>query len=192
MANGAAFDHVFTLADDEFDAPYYTVRSAPGGLWGEVFPDVRFNALSLEWRGANFLRGAVGLQGAGVPLPNQTRTTWAEQTYVDSGPQFLTPLATIELPTGSPVKVLGGSFIAGMDIPLDEQWITGSYSPDAMDITGRTFMLTLNVKVTDRNLYEKMDYDPAQGGCLGGRNLQRGRHPAGLQVRSGRRYGNPV
>jgi hypothetical protein len=149
--------HAFTLDTDQFSAPYYTVRYAPGNLWGETYQDVRFNALSLDFRGANFLRGSVGMIGG---LPAKVATTgW--NPVIDGGPQFLSPLSTIELPTGTAAKVLGGNFTAGMAIPMDQQWVVGSYSPDDFDIVSRAFALSLVIKITDATLYSKMMYDPA-------------------------------
>ena len=156
-----AYEHTFTLPTDQFAAPYFTLRSAPGNMWGEQMQDCRVSALGLEWRGAQFVRGTVGFQG-GLPLKVAT-TTWSAATQVDNGPQLLAPLATIELPAATAVKCLSGSFMAGMAIPLDEQWIVGSYSPDAQDIVARSFAISLVLKITDATLYSKMTYDPAGG-----------------------------
>jgi hypothetical protein len=158
---GPSYSHAFALPTDQFTAPYYTFRSNPGGLFGEQFQDCRISGLNLTWRGANYLRGSFSVQG-GLPAKVAT-TTWASATYVDGGPQFITPISTIELPTGTAVKVLGGSFTAGLAIPLDEQWIVGSYSPDDFDITSRAFAISMAVKITDGALYSQMAYDPAGG-----------------------------
>jgi hypothetical protein len=156
-----AYEHTFVLDTDQFAAPYFTLRSAPGNLWGESLQDCRVSSLGLEWRGAQFVRGTVGFQGG---LPTKVATTaWSAATYVDNGPQLLAPLATIELPAATAVKCLSGSFMAGMAIPLDEQWIVGSYSPDAQDIVARSFALSLVIKITDATLYSKMVYDPSGG-----------------------------
>jgi hypothetical protein len=160
-----AYKHTFKLlSTDEFAAPYYAVRSMPGGMWGEQFYDVRIQSLALNWRAADYIRGAVGLIGR-TPVPNKTTTNWAPATYVDGGPQFLAPKTTIELPTGSPVKVLSGSMVFACDIPMDEQFITGAYEPEDVDINGRMFTLTLGVKVTDAALYNKMNYEPTGAGA---------------------------
>ena len=156
-----SYTHTFTLPTDEFDAPYYAIRNAPGDIWGEQYQDCRVSALALRWRGADFVRGSVGFQG-GLPAVVST-ATWSASTYVDGGPQFLAPLGDIELPTATDIKVLEGSFVAGMAIPLDEQWIVGSYVPDDQDIVARTFALTMRIKVTSASLYTKMAYDPAEG-----------------------------
>ena len=160
-ANLTAFTHAFTLPADQFDAPYYTLRSAPGNMWGEQIQDTRVNALALSWRGANFLRATAAFTGG---LPTQVATAaWDAAAAVDSGPQFISPISSIELPTGTSAKVLAGQFAAGMNIPMDQQWIVGSYSPDAMDITNRTFMVSLTLKIDDGVLYKKMTYDPTGG-----------------------------
>ena len=161
-AAGAAYKHVFSLPDDQFAAPYFTMRSAPGGMWGEQLQDTRVSALALTWRGANFVRGTAAFMG-GLPTPVASMATWNALSAVDSGPQFISPVSAIELPTGTPVKVLAGSFAAGMNIPLDQQWVVGSYSPDALDITNRTFVVSLTLKIADGALYKKMSYDPAGG-----------------------------
>ncbi len=154
-----AYKHTYTLPADQFTAPYYTVRSAPGGLWGEQFPDCRFSALALEFRAANFVRGTFGVLG-GMPT-RVDHSAWA--AAADGGPQFLTTVSDIELPTATDLKVLGGSFTAGLAIPLDEQWIVGKYEPDDFDINSRAYSITFNVKIADAALYSKMSYDPAGG-----------------------------
>jgi hypothetical protein len=160
----SAYTHAFTLGADQFAAPYFSFRSAPGNLWGEEFRDVRIANLALTWKAADYLRASMSLMG-GTPTPDVDTSGWNALSAVDGGPQFLAPITTIELPTGTAVKVLGGSVVMGLAIPLDEQWITGSYEPDDFDINSRSFTISLNVKVDDKALYEKMMYDPAQGGA---------------------------
>jgi hypothetical protein len=157
-----SYDHVFTLPADEFDAPYFTVRAAPGNMWGEQLQDCRVAGLVFTFTGARFVEAAVTLMG-GEPKPVST-AGWSPATYLDAGPQFISPLGDIEIPTSTDVKVLSGSIAMGLQIPLDEQWIVGSYFPDDFDINQRTAVITLNIKVTDDVLYEKMMYDPAAGG----------------------------
>jgi hypothetical protein len=156
-----SYTHTFTLPTDQFDAPYWTFRGAPGNLLGEQFQDCRMASLVLRWRGADFLRGNYGVLGG---LPTKVSTgTWNALAAVDGGPQFIAPTYTIEIPTGSAVKVLEGAFTSGLSIPMDEQWITGSYTPDDFDINQRAFALTLGVKLVDADLYTKIAYDPAAG-----------------------------
>lgn len=156
-------EHVFGLSSsDEFSAPYYTWRHSPGGLWGEKFINGRVVALTLDWAGANFLTGTLGVLG-GLPTTQVSMAAWAPATYLDDGPQFLAPVSDIELPTSTDLKVLTGSFIATNLIPLDEQYIVGSYVPDGLDIVHRTFALTMAVKIANATLYDQMMYDPASG-----------------------------
>jgi hypothetical protein len=157
----APYDHTFALGTDQFAAPYFTVRSAPGNMWGEQMQDMRVASLALSWEGANYVRAAAGFVG-GLPSPLST-ALWSAAGKVDGGPQFITPISAIELPTGTPAKVLSGGFSAGMSIPMDQQWVVGSYSPDDFDITQRSFALSLVLKVTDGILYNKMMYDPSGG-----------------------------
>jgi len=157
----AAHTHSFFLGADQFAAPYYTFRTSPGALWGEQFQDCRFSALNLGWRGANFVRGEAAMMG-GLPA-KLSPATWAAPTKTDGGPQFLAPVSNISVPTGSLLKVISGSLSFGMNVPMDEQWITGSYSPDAFDITQRAFQLSLVVKLTDAVLYDKAMYSAAGG-----------------------------
>jgi len=156
-----SYTHTFKLSSDQFSAPYWTGRQDTGGLMGEQLQDLRMNSLTLAWRGARFVTGQLGLVG-GLPAPVAT-TTWDALSKVDSGPQFIAPLGSIELPTGTAFKVVGGSFISTMAIPLDEQWIVGSYSPDDFQITQRAFALQMAVKIDSGDLYKQMMYDP-QGG----------------------------
>jgi len=153
-----AFKHVIDFKTDPFDVDYYTSVHAPGGLWGDQLADCRLTALGLNWRAANFVRGTLGVSG-GLP----SKVTTPTGAIPDSGVPFLTVMAGIELPTATALKVLAGSFVAGNSIPMDEQWVVGSYSPDAFDIVSRAFAIQLVVKITDATLYSKMMYDPAGG-----------------------------
>jgi len=153
-----SYTHTFTLPADQFSAPYFTVRSAPGDLWGEQFQDCRVAGLALAFAGARFVDGAVTFMG-GLPSPADT-VTWNAAATVDDGPQFLGPTTSpIELPAGTAIKVLSGAVNWGLAIPLDEQWIIGSYSPDDLDINMRSMAITLAVKITDDTLYKKLMYD---------------------------------
>jgi hypothetical protein len=163
-----AWEHVFSLPTDQFAAPYYTFRSAPGNMWGEQFQDCRVALFGLNWKAADYIRGQAAIQG-GLPTPLATDgEDWGAAAKVDKGPQFIAPKTTIELPdlgTGTNVKCLNGSFVAGLNIPLDEQWITGAYSPDAFDINSRMFSLSMALKIVDDDLYEKANYDPNKAGA---------------------------
>jgi len=156
-----SYTHTFKLSSDQFSAPYWTGRQDTGGLMGEQLQDLRMNSLALAWRGARFVTGQLGMVG-GLPAPLAT-ATWEALSKVDSGPQFIAPLGTIELPSSTPLKVVGGSFLSTMAIPLDEQWIVGSYQPDDFQITQRAFALQMAVKIEAGDLYTKMMYDPAGG-----------------------------
>ena len=160
--SGPSYTHALTHETDEFSAPYFSVRSAPGDLWGETFQDVRVQALTLSWRAADFLRGQVAMMG-GLPTPNVTKASWAPSTYLDNGPQFIAPVSKIEVPDGTSIKCLRGSFSGGLAIPLEEQWVVGSYSPDDFSINQRTYVFNLVCKVEDAVLYNKANYDPDNG-----------------------------
>lgn len=156
-----SYEHEFTL-NDQFSAPWYTVRSAPGNLLGEQLSDARIAGLTLAWRAARFVEGSVSMQGIGVPQKVST-ATWNAAAQVDGGPQFLAPLGTIELPTATPAYVTAGSFTAGIAMPVDQQWVVGSYSPQNLSITQRAYVLSLAIKIEDAALYSKIQYDPAGG-----------------------------
>jgi hypothetical protein len=159
-----SYSHVFTLPTDEFDAPYWTVRSAPGGIWAEQLQDCRVAGLVFSFTGARFVEGAVTFMG-GLPTPNIDTTgwvtAWGVPAKLDAGPQFLSPVSDIELPSGTTTKVLSGAIAFGLQIPMDEQYIIGSYSPDDFQINQRSAQITLNLKLDDVDLYEKIMYDPA-------------------------------
>jgi hypothetical protein len=159
-----SYAHTFTLSN-QFDAPWYTLRSAPGSLYGEILSDARFAGLTLAWRAARFVEGQMSMQGVGVPSKVNAAavTAWNAAPQVDGGPQFLAPLGTIELPTGTPAYVTAGSFTAGISMPVDEQWIVGSYSPQNLSITQRAYVLSLAIKIEDGDLISKIMYDPAGG-----------------------------
>lgn len=154
-----SYSHVFSLPVDQFDAPYYTIRSSPGGIWGEQLQDCRVAGLVFSFTGARFVEAAAMFVG-GLPTMNIAMTGWDVQTYLDSGPQFLSPVSDIELPSGEQAKVLSGSIAFGLQIPMEEQYIVGSYSPDDFAINQRSAVITLNLKIDDKDLYEKIMYDP--------------------------------
>lgn len=156
-----SYEHEFTLSD-QFAAPWYTLRTAPGQLLGEQSADARIAGLTLAWRAARFVEGQVSMQGIGVPT-NVSMATWDAMSKVDSGPQFLAPLGTIELPTATPANIAAGSFTAGVAMPVDEQWKVGSYSPNNLSITQRAYVLSLAVRIEDATLYKKIMYDAAGG-----------------------------
>ena len=167
------YDHTFKLAADEFSAPYFTLRNSPGNLLGEQFQDVRVASLGMSWRGADFVRAQASFVG-GLPTPSVSMTAWNSAAQVDSKAPFLAPIGDIELPTATDVKCLAGGFTAQNAISLDDQWIVGSYSPDDFDISARIYTLSLALKITDKVLYEKMMYDPAQGGAWAASILEEG------------------
>jgi hypothetical protein len=72
-------------------------------------------------------------------------------------------LGTIAIPIGTDALVLGGSFIAQNIMPLDQQYIVGSYYPEDLDIVSRAFILNLTVKIENATLYNKIMYDPDGG-----------------------------
>jgi len=153
-----SYRHLISLPDDQFTAPYWTIRNAPGDLWGESYLDCRVAGYALTFAGARFVEGAVTFIG-GTPLPVAT-AAWDALNLVDSGPQFLAPTSSpIELPLATPIKVLSGSVAIGLAIPLDEQWVIGSYVPDDFDINQRSMVVSFAVKITDDVLYKKMMYD---------------------------------
>jgi hypothetical protein len=71
-------------------------------------------------------------------------------------------VTTITWPGETP-KVLSGAVVLGSAVPLDEQWITGAYSPDDLEVTARQAAIQLVMKVADGTLYKKMAYDAAGG-----------------------------
>lgn len=119
-------------------------------------------ALSFDFRAADFVRASAGFIG-GLPAEVST-VTWAPNTHLDEGPQFLSVLSKIEVPDGTGWKVLQGSLALQSAIPLDQQWVVGSYSPDDFSISARSAVMNLVVKVDDDGvLYNKMSLDPAGG-----------------------------
>ena len=161
---GPSYTHTITHATDEFSAPFYTWRANAGLIQGETFQDVRMASLSLQWKAADYLRAQLALTG-GVPVSKVSTAAWSPATYIDNGPQFIAPVSKIEIPDGTSAKCLRGSFAAGLLIPLDEQWVVGSYYPDGFDINQRTYAFNLTVKMEDATLYNKCMYDPADGGA---------------------------
>lgn len=159
LADLSTYEHVFTLGTDQFVQPYYTLRGAPGAIFGEQFQDVKVASLALNMRAARFMEGAVSFIG-GLPAPVST-AAWAASTKIDGGPQFLAPLGTIEVPTGTALKVMSATMMINNTIPLDEQWIIGSYSPDDFELVQRSIILQMVCKVdaaTGGDFYKKMAY----------------------------------
>jgi hypothetical protein len=167
------YDHVFTLGTDQFVQPYYTLRSSPGGMWGEQFQDCKMNSLVLNMRAARFLEAVYSFQG-GLPTPVST-ATWGATTRIDGGPQFLTPIGAIEIPDATAWKVLSASLMITNAMPLDDQWVIGSYVPDDMELVQRAIILQMRVKVSDNGtLYKKMAYDKAGGAAWAANILKEG------------------
>jgi len=162
VAGTAPQKHVFKHGADQFSTPWFTGRQGVGNMWGEQHPDLKVAGLTLSWRGGRFVDGETAFVGAGVPSKVAT-TTWAPDLYVDGGPQFISPLGHIELPTGDDVAVTAGSFTGAVSMPIDEQWVVGSYSPQNLDIVQRSYILNLLVKITDGDLANKISLDPAGG-----------------------------
>lgn len=161
--DGTGYKHTFTMdTTDFFSVPYYTMRVAQGGMWGEQFTDMRVSAVSLNWRAADFIRGAVAMVGRDAKQ-NIDMSTWSPDAKVDRGATFIAPVTTITWPTDGPVKVLSGAITLANNIPLDEQFITGDYRAEDVDIVNRAFSMTLTMKFTSRTLYEKLAYDPLAG-----------------------------
>lgn len=162
VADGTGFKHTFSVGTDKLSLPYFTVRqynpSLAGG--GEVFPHARIAGLGLNWRAANYLRAQVALMGTVAPIDTDV-SDW--NPSVDLGPTFIAPKATIAWPNEASIKIISGAIQLGAAIPLDSQWITGSYTPDAMDIVSRQAAIQLVLKITDLALYKKFSYDPAGG-----------------------------
>jgi len=154
--------HTFTLPTDQFSQPYYTLRTGMANTWGEQYDDNKLASLALRWRGADFMRGAFAFQG-GLPQKVASMAAWAPQTYIDEGPQFLSPVSSIEVPTSTSIKVLEGAITMGSAVPLDEQWIVGSYYPDDTPTVNRAIGLTMTVLIEDNTLYQKLMYDPTGG-----------------------------
>jgi hypothetical protein len=167
-ASGAsltAYDHVFKLPADQFDAPYFSIQGAPGNIFVENLIDMRVASLALSWKAADYVRASAAFLGGVDPATPIDAALNPASVTVDGGPQFLAPTTSITGTSFATAKVLSGAIQMGMTIPLDEQWITGSYTPDDFAINQRSFAITLALKVEDKNLYEKCQYDPAQGGA---------------------------
>ncbi|HEY45703.1 MAG TPA: hypothetical protein G4O14_02830 [Anaerolineae bacterium] len=185
-----SYRHLISLPDDQFTAPYWTIRNAPGDLWGESYLDCRVAGYALTFAGARFVEGAVTFIG-GTPLPVAT-ATWGALELVDSGPQFLAPTSSpIELPLATPIKVLSGSVAIGLAIPLDEQWVIGSYVPDDFDINQRSMVVSFAVKITDDVLYKKMMYDGVGAAAAWTADLFR-EGQMKIQLKSATTIGNPA
>jgi hypothetical protein len=147
-------DTTNTASNTAYGANYYTVSHAPGGLWADQIQDCRISALGLSWKAASFLKGTVAFQG-GLP----SKAAVPAVTTLDNGPMFLTPTAVMTLPTETTFKMLAGSFVASSGIPLDEQWVVGSNTPDDFDVVSRSFSVNMVCKIVDATLYSKIMYD---------------------------------
>lgn len=153
--------HTFAFNTDPYAVPYYTVNAAPGNMWTDQILDARVASLALQFKAAQFLRGQVALQG-GLPTKVATLTGVSP----DGGAQFLAPTSDIQLDLGAglvDIPVLSGTFAIQQNMPLDEQWVVGSYVPDDFDVVNRNFVMQLVIKVKDATLYSKMTYDPGTG-----------------------------
>lgn len=162
---GANFvTHTFKFADDPFDLPYFTLRRRVGALGGaDVGTDVRVAQLQFEFAAANFLRANAQFLGASAPTYVEDTSSWEPDNYRDNTPPFLTCKGAFELPTGTSMRVLRGTVSVVNVMPLDEQFIVGSYAPDDIEVVSRAIVFDMQVKA-DADLYHKMMYDPAKSG----------------------------
>jgi len=156
------YSHAFSFGSSQFYEPYYTFRDSPGGMIGYQYPDCRMSAFGFEFRAADFIRASAAFVG-GEPEKVST-AAWSPSTYLDNGPQFLSVISRIEIPDATAWSVLQGSLAFQSAIPLDQQFVVGSYAPDDFTINARGVTLNLRVKVSDDGvLYNKMMLDPAGG-----------------------------
>ena len=163
-----SYSHMFKFGASQFVSPYFTLRSAPGGMYGMQYQDSVLQAFSLEFRAADFVRSTAAWLGG---LPTKVSTAlWDPSAAVDGGPQFLSVVSGVIIPDGEGEsaitnwKVLEGAVVFESAIPLDEQWVVGSYVPDDYPINQRAVSISMRVKVSDDGaLYRKMSYDPADG-----------------------------
>ena len=168
LVSGASPDpvsHTFgwSVGDSQFTAPYYTLRSSPGGMHGMQYQDCILQALSLQFRGADFLRASAAFLG-GLPAKVDT-ALWDPTSAIDNGPPFVNALSSVAMTNPSvSFKVLEGAITFANAIPLDQQWILGSYVPDDFAINQRSVNIGLRVKIDDDGaLYRQIALDPADG-----------------------------
>ena len=180
----STYSHKFTHNTDEFDAPWFTGRQAPGQLWGEIYPDMRMSPAWFSlWRAARFVEAEAAFVGAGVPSKAAALTGWSPADLPGWRPAVPGPLGTIELPTSTAAAVTSGALAMSLTQPVDDKMIVGSYSPATLDIVRRTYVLSLVLRIEDGTLYNKMQLDPA-GGTAWVAKLMRSQHQAGIQVAS--------
>jgi hypothetical protein len=154
--------HTFKLGADPFDLPYFTLRRRTA-VGGDVAADVRIAGLSFVFQAANFLRASAAFLGVATPEFVADPSAWSASSYLDTTPPLLTCKGALQLPTGQALKALRGSITIGNNMPLDEQRLVGSYTPDDAEVVNRAIAMTFILKA-DATLYEKMMYDASQGG----------------------------
>ncbi len=158
------YTHTLKFASDPFTQPYFTARRRVASIGGDIASDVKLAQLQFNFRAANFLRASAGFVGIGEPSYIQDASVWSADDYLDDTPPFLTCKGSVDLPDGNSLKAIEGSLTVGNVIPLQEQFILGSYTPDDAELNSRAVAMRFVVKA-DVDLYEKMMYDPAQSGA---------------------------
>ena len=159
-AAGTLWAHEFTMAADEFELPYMTVRREVAGLWGESSSDNRVAGLTLTVPAVDIVRASWAFMGR---LPQMvSAAAWSPATYLDDSNPFLSCVATLTSPDA-------GTFIASNIvitwanvIALNEEWYVGSYSPYDLTVGGRVCVIQCDIR-GDATLYQKMGYDPTAG-----------------------------
>lgn len=152
--------HTFKFGSNEFTTPYFTIRRRTTALGGEIAPDVRVAGLSFNFAAADFLRADAAFVGAGLPKKADT-ASWDPTSYLDPTPEFVTANGSLSL-AGESLKVLRGSLAIGNNMPLDEQFIVGSLTPDDIEMVSRAIVMQATVKA-DADLYTQLMYDSAGG-----------------------------
>jgi hypothetical protein len=176
------YTHTFTMVPGgagEFGTPYFTVRSTPGSLWGEVVVNNRLTGLSLEFRAPDFVRGTLAWLGTTPKMASPA--AWNPAAALDVTPPFITPVGQLAIDTVE-YPVLAGALTTALAIPMDQQYTVGNYYPDDVDVVSRAVMINMTVKVANDTLYRKLQYDPQAGDDWAAETFQSGAFTLNFQT----------
>lgn len=152
--------HVFRNQTNRFTLPWFTMRRRLGAIAnaGDITSDVKVQALRFNIAASDFIRAEASFIGIGKPQFTNDTSAWNYGSQIDTTDPFLTCKGSMELPTGTTLKVVSGRVTIMNNIPIDEQWLVAKLTPDDLELVQRAITFDLMVKLDDPVLYRKLEY----------------------------------
>jgi hypothetical protein len=159
-ADHNGYEHGFTVGADPADTPYFTAFRGVSTQFGEQITDARVSGLAMTMRSLNYVEGQFGLDGI-EPVLVPDISGWSPAP--DTSPAFVACEGEVKLvasDTLSTLPVRSAQLQIGNAHEIDGEFIIGQKTPRDIDVIGRSAALTAEVLVVDKDLYQKLMYDP--------------------------------